>query len=956
MTVASNTTENTLNTIASIQILKQASFEATAAISNMNDSAIDNSDKEDGSHELQMGLPNDVVTANDAEEAAEVVDGVVVTENMLKEETALRDASKKDHLKRLRQQAVEQYAELTNHQQRHNRLHFLLEKSAIYSNFLAEKLERQQKTARETAERKEQQSAVKSDNATTEALATAPLRRSVRSAQTDNTATAEDEAKVVDNAKKKRTAASGKKRANDTQSDYNLADYVNADDLAKRRKTGPTDDNSEVETVDEATAEHLGTATLQPSRSTRQPALISGGILKEYQLAGMEWLVSLYENGLNGILADEMGLGKTLQCISFIAYLRERSVWGPYLITAPLSTLANWVCEFKRFAPSIPVILYHGTPDERQHLRNKKMRKMNPDTFPVIVTSYEMIINDRKYLEKYEWKYIVVDEGHRIKNLNCKLIRELKACRSANRLLLTGTPLQNNLAELWSLLNFLLPDIFDDLDSFQSWFDFSDLNDKSGQERIMGEETESRVVTKLHQILKPFLLRRLKSDVEHMLPKKREYLLYAPLSAEQQEIYDAIVNRRIREYLIERKLNGLQNKTLAPAPLVDNATDEGRLDYNETISDDAYLRRLEDSIEQSAEEDKNEIRRQKKEEAEKRDNAVKAVNRMKLQARLVQVLKACNHPLLFSDEPLPQTITASVAKSLVASSGKMRLLDQLLPALFAHGHRVLIFSQMTRMLDIIEIWVREVKKWNMFRIDGAVKQEDRRRMIAEFNRDKSMKYPLFLLSTRSGGLGINLTAADTVILYDSDWNPQMDLQAQDRVHRIGQTRPVIIYRLVTSNTLESRVLECATAKRKLEKLVIHRGRFRDALDRNTATTPLGMKELAEILLENELETVNRHELDTNTDELITTTTRSSHTKERPLLSPSDLEKLLDRSDEAYQRELDAKQHGSAGTAATDSAASLSSSAFSIVPSARIDIHSLHDTTTHQDVSLDSPSS
>jgi ATP-dependent DNA helicase len=301
------------------------------------------------------------------------------------------------------------------------------------------------------------------------------------------------------------------------------------------------------------------------------------------------------------------------------------------------------------------------------------------------------------------------------------------------------------------------------------------------------------------------------------------------------------------------------------------------------------------------------------------------VNRMPLQSRLVQVLKACNHPMLFDDEPLPDPITPEVARRLVVASGKMRILDQLLPALFERGHRVLIFSQMTRMLDLIEVWVTQVRGWNTFRIDGLVKQEDRRVMIAEFNADRTGRYPLFLLSTRAGGLGINLTAADTVILYDSDWNPQMDLQAQDRVHRIGQTKPVIIYRLVTENTLESRVLECATAKRKLEKLVIHRGRFRDALDRQTTSQPLGMKELAEILLEDELEAVH-HTPSTDTSDRATPSTDDDDatdaetvTKEgkqrgverfvvsraaaqdvnAPLFSAAELERLLDRSDAAY---------------------------------------------------------
>ncbi|KAJ2629294.1 putative ATPase, partial [Coemansia sp. RSA 1290] len=269
--------------------------------------------------------------------------------------------------------------------------------------------------------------------------------------------------------------------------------------------------------------------------SPRQPRTISGGIMKEYQLEGMEWLASLYENGLNGILADEMGLGKTLQTISFLAYLRERQVWGPFLVLCPLSTLSNWASEFYRFAPQMPVLVYHGVPEERRELRRKHLRQLG-SSFPVVLTTYEISMRDKLALQRLAWKFIVVDEGHRIKNMSCKLIRDLKSYQSSNRLLLTGTPLQNSLAELWSLLNFLLPDIFDDLDSFQAWFDFEDLSES----RIISQEASSSVISKLHQILQPFLLRRLKSDVEKHLPPKREYLITCPMAPLQYDYYQAV--------------------------------------------------------------------------------------------------------------------------------------------------------------------------------------------------------------------------------------------------------------------------------------------------------------------------------------------------------------------------------------------------------------------------------
>lgn len=537
-------------------------------------------------------------------------------------------------------------------------------------------------------------------------------------------------------------------------------------------------------------------------------------------------------------------------------------VSGPYLIVTPLSTLANWVNEFKRFAPSINVLLYHGSKEERQHMVNRKMPKKKETTpdFPIIVTSYEIVMNDRKFLQRYNWKYIVVDEGHRIKNLNCKLIKELKSYASANRLLLTGTPLQNNLAELWSLLNFLLPDIFDDLDMFQSWFDFSDIHQKSGQDRIIKEEEEDRIISSLHTILKPFLLRRLKSDVEHSLPKKKEYLLSCPLTVAQKSLYDAILKRDVRDYLIKRKAGDVQDEPVA----------KKAVSYKE-VSDRQYFKELE----QQKEEVENKTPHQ-----DKRTAAIKQVNGLHLQNLVMQLRKVCNHPFLF-DWPLDPATNAPVMNDqLVAQSGKVMVLDRLLTELFARGHKVLVFSQMTKMLDILEDWAIELKGWPICRLDGSVSQEVRRQQIEEFNDPTSDK-KLFLLSTRAGGLGINLTAADTVVLFDSDWNPQMDLQAQDRVHRIGQTKPVLIYRFVAANTVEAKMLDRATAKRRLEKLVIHKGKFKTPIgsQRDQENT---VRELAEILASEDGEQV----------QIVSEGGQA--------ISDDDLEKLLDRSEAVFE--------------------------------------------------------
>ncbi|KAI8905848.1 SNF2 family N-terminal domain-containing protein, partial [Gorgonomyces haynaldii] len=561
----------------------------------------------------------------------------------------------------------------------------------------------------------------------------------------------------------------------------------------------------------------------------RQPSEITGVQMRDYQIIGMEWMISLYDNGLNGILGDEMGLGKTLQTIAFLAHLREMGTMGPFLIVAPLSTISNWVNEIERFAPTIPTVMYHGTPKERQTIRNKKLKFKT--TFPIVVTSYEICMNDRKHLQGIRWKFIVVDEGHRLKNLNCKLIKELKSYHSANRLLLTGTPLQNNLSELWSLLNFLMPDIFDDLSVFEKWFEFSS-EDMSGDnvQHIITREQEEQLVGKLHSILRPFLLRRVKTEVLIDLPLKREYLLYCPFTQKQRELYDAAVKGKLAE-------------TIAHNLMPQHSKENMELTQSSSIS--------------------------------------RLVGTQNLQSLIVQLRKICNHPYLFniSNESLDDKIDGE--PEMLRWSGKMKILNRLLPKLLENGHKVLLFSQMTRMLDIIADYCEFLLKLPFCRIDGQVKMDDRRRMIQDFNTDPNMK--LFLLSTRAGGLGINLTSADTVIIFDSDWNPQADLQAQDRVHRIGQTKPVIVYRFVTEGTVEKKIIERASGKRKLEKLVIHKGQFKGSKNYYQSNKLVEPSELYDILHSQDLEEIK------TTDNMLT---------------DQDLELIMDRRPEAYEKAVE----------------------------------------------------
>ncbi|KAL6072288.1 Transcription activator BRG1 [Balamuthia mandrillaris] len=528
-----------------------------------------------------------------------------------------------------------------------------------------------------------------------------------------------------------------------------------------------------------------------------QPALVSGGKLREYRLEGVNWLARLYENGVNGILADEMGLGKTIQTIGFLAHLYENDVKGPFLVVGPLSTLSNWVAEVKRWAPEMPVLLYHGMKDERVELRNTHFRSIfgPKGKKGVVVTSYEVIMKDARFLRSKSWKYLVVDEGHRLKNMECKLIKELKTYNSSNRLLLTGTPLQNNLSELWSLLSFLMPDIFDDLENFQRWFDFdSAISTEEGKQKILAEEQENQIVTKLHRILSPFLLRRVKADVELALPAKEERVISVSLTQAQMRYYSAILNHSLREELSSPTSSVSSPPSDSSSPSPDSTSlDSPPSPADSSVSDASSL------------------------DSSSAPTITTRVQSTKLQNMIMQLRKACNHPYLFEWPIDTATGDVIVDEQMVSSSGKLLMLDRLLPRLKAEGHKILLFSQMTMMLDILQEYF-ELRQWSFHRIDGSTPQPERERQIKEFNQDPSSF--CFLLSTRAGGLGINLTAANVVIFYDNDWNPQMDLQAQDRCHRIGQTKAVRVYRFVTANTVESRMMERANNKLKLGHLVL----------------------------------------------------------------------------------------------------------------------------------------
>lgn len=476
-----------------------------------------------------------------------------------------------------------------------------------------------------------------------------------------------------------------------------------------------------------------------PVRLTSSPFFVTGGTMRSYQVHGLNWLIKLYDLGINGILADEMGLGKTLQTISLLGYLKHmRGISGPHLVIAPKSTLMNWIKEVKRWCPSLRPMKLQGSKEERE----VQKKQLFSGEWDVCVTSYEAAIMEKSSFIKIPWYYLIIDEAHRIKNEKSKLSTIIRLFKTQCRLLLTGTPLQNNLHELWALLNYLLPEIFSSSDDFDEWFDITS-----------GDQDD--IIKKLHKILRPFLLRRLKSEVEKDLPPKKETKLYIGLSQMQKDWYKNI---------LRKDFSGI------------NVSEDGSKSKN---------------------------------------------NRVRLLNIVMQLRKCCNHPYLFQGaEPGPPYTTG---EHLVTNSGKMVLLDKLLKKLKEQGSRVLIFSQMTRLLDILEDYML-YRGHEYCRIDGSTNGDIRDEHIEAYNAPNSSKF-VFLLSTRAGGLGINLATADVVIIYDSDWNPQMDLQAQDRAHRIGQKKPVRVFRFVTENTVEEKVVERAEAKLQLDALVIQQGRL-----------------------------------------------------------------------------------------------------------------------------------
>ncbi|GAX78544.1 hypothetical protein CEUSTIGMA_g5984.t1 [Chlamydomonas eustigma] len=550
-----------------------------------------------------------------------------------------------------------------------------------------------------------------------------------------------------------------------------------------------------------------------PEPVQEQPSQITG-TLREYQMMGLAWLVRCYDHGINAILADEMGLGKTLQTISFLAYLKfVRNVEGPHLVVVPLSVLPNWMAEFRKWCPEMRIVRLHVNDEgERKRLRQDVLG--NPSSFDVAVTTYDMVHSQHfgeAIRNSVVWRYLILDEGHKVKNEETLVSQTMRRISKQHVLMLTGTPVQNNLRELYALLNFMYPDLFNEPTLFDSAFN------------LVKNTVDDSKLAQAHYLLRPFMLRRVKDEIEVRLPPRMETRINCPLSEMQTFWYRRLLLKE-SSFLVEMEAGG---------PTGPKRRGRKRKVQEEDEAQPSPSPAPPAAVAAAAEEhEATENGGDGGEGGEEGSNGAgktwqKAMN------LLMQLRKCCNHPFMFPDSE-PDYDGSTTGEEIVEGSGKMKVLDRLLEKLKSRGHRVVLFSQFNIMLDVIEDYLI-YRGYKYRRLDGSTNRIQRMIDIEVFNKPNSEVF-IYILCTRAGGLGVNLQTADTCILYDSDWNPQWDLQAMARVHRIGQTRPVHVYRLCSEGTVEDRIQRRAEQKLYLDQMV-NRGSTAaaeemEALDKN----------------------------------------------------------------------------------------------------------------------------
>ncbi|TFK50621.1 hypothetical protein OE88DRAFT_1661143 [Heliocybe sulcata] len=528
-----------------------------------------------------------------------------------------------------------------------------------------------------------------------------------------------------------------------------------------------------------------------------QPKLVTGGTMKDYQLQGLSFLVWMYRNGMNCILGDEMGLGKTLQTLSLLAHVKENTTGPvePHLIVCPLSVLSSWESECARWAPSFKVMRFHGSQSERARIKNAV--RDNELRFDICVTTYDSYVVEDSWFKTRRWTYCVLDEGHKIKNAETGIAGKLQGLGALYRLILTGTPIHNNLLELWSLLHWLYPTVFTPASErlFKDSFDLSrGLYDLP-------------FLTAAQDLLSTIMLRRTKATIEINVPPREELTVFIPLTEAQRFWTYRLLTRMdavdLQQIFEEDGVGAGKRKSESPG-----AMDKGRQEV---------LRHLKEQMKSTKTGEKSQWKR--------------------LMNLLIQLRQVCDHPYLLPDaEPEPYAI----GEHVVAASSKMVVIDKLLADILPKGERVLIFSQWTGMLDLLEDFM-ELRGIPYARLDGSTSRPRRALDIKLFQQEKS-PYQVFLISTKAGGLGINLTKASTVIMCDSDWNPQNDLQAIARAHRIGQTKTVKVYRLICRGSVEDQMLD--RIRRKLFLSVKVMGSDGSSADESTG---FKSKELMDIL-------------------------------------------------------------------------------------------------------------